>query len=151
MPRCASRLRLLESADRKAWSDFMPDEQKKIVVDDDWKAEARREKERLAEQQQAAAHELMPEPSFAELVNLIAIQAMVALGLVGGPGGERIPPNLEAAKHFVDMLQVLEEKTKNNLTPEEKRALDATLYEMRMRYVQMAGGPIGPAPSAPGV
>jgi hypothetical protein len=129
----------------------MPDEQKKIIVDDDWKAEARREKERLAEQQEAAAREPMPQPSFAELVNLIAIQAMVALGLVGGPGAERIPPNLEAAKHFIDMLQVLEEKTKNNLSPEEKRTLDAILYEMRMRYVQVAGGPIGPAPAGPTV
>lgn len=129
----------------------MPDEQKKIVVDDDWKAEARREKERLAEQQEAAAREPMPQPSFAELINLIAIQAMVAMGLVGGPGAERIPPNLEAAKHFIDMLQVLEEKTRNNLSPEEKRTLDSILYEMRMRYVQVAGGPMGPAPAAPAV
>jgi hypothetical protein len=126
----------------------MAEEQKKIIVDDDWKAEARREKERLAEQQQAA-HEPIPQPSFAELVNLIAIQAMVAMGLVGGPGAERMPPNLEAAKHFIDMLQVLEEKTQNNLTPEEKRTLDSILYEMRMRYVQVAGGPIAPAPSGP--
>ncbi len=127
----------------------MADEQKKIIVDDDWKAEARREKQRIAEQQQATAQEPLPNPSFAELVNLIAIQAMVGLGLVGGPGAERMPPNLDAAKHFIDMLQVLDDKTRNNLSPEEKRLLDSVLYEMRMRYVQMAGGSIGPAPAAP--
>lgn len=113
----------------------MPEE-KKIIVDDDWKAEAQREKERLAEQ--TARPEPLPAPSFAELVNLIVMQAMVGLGLVGGPGGERIPPNPELAKHFIDMLQVLEDKTRNNLTPEEKRLLDHVLYEMRMRYVQLA-------------
>jgi len=111
---------------------------KKIIVDEDWKAEAKREKERLAEE--TAQREPLPNPTFAELLNLVTMQALVGLGLVGGPGGERIPPNLEVAKHFIDMLQVLEDKTRNNLTPEEKTLLDQVLYEMRMRYVQVSGG-----------
>ncbi len=124
----------------------MADEQKKIIVDSDWKAEAKRDKERLAEE--AARPEAVPAPSFSELVNLIVMQAMAGLGLLAGPGGERIPPNLELAKHFIDLLQVLEDKTKGNLTPEEKGLLDQVLYEMRMSFVQMAGG--GPvAPAAP--
>jgi len=122
----------------------MAEEEKKIIVDEDWKAEAKREKERLAEE--TAKREPLPGPNFAELLNLIAMQAMVGLGLVSGPGGERIPPNLEIAKHFVDLLQVLEDKTKNNLTPEEKKLLDQVLYEMRMRYVQAAGGAPPPKP-----
>ena len=122
----------------------MAEEEKKIIVDEDWKAEAKREKERLAEE--TAKREPLPDPNFGELLNLIAMQAMVGLGLVSGPGGERIPPNLEIAKHFVDLLQVLEDKTKNNLTAEEKKLLDQVLYEMRMRYVQAAGGG-GPAPT----
>jgi hypothetical protein len=122
----------------------MAEEEKKIIVDEDWKAEAKREKERLAEE--TAKRELLPDANFAELLNLIAMQAMVGLGLVSGPGGEHIPPNLEIAKHFVDLLQVLEDKTKNNLTPEEKKLLDQVLYEMRMRYVQAAGGAPPPKP-----
>ena len=66
----------------------------------------------------------------------------------GTPGGERIPPNLEAAKLYVDMLQVLEDKTRGNLTPEEKKLLDQVLYEMRMRYVQMAAATGATAPRA---
>jgi len=122
----------------------MTEEKKKIIVDDDWKAEAKQEKERLA--QETAKHEPLPDPTFAELINMITMQAMVGLGGMSGPGGERIPPSLEVAKHYVDMLQVLEDKTKNNLTDDEKKLLDQVLYEMRMRYVQSAsGGAVPPA------
>lgn len=123
----------------------MAEDQKKIIVDDDWKAEAKHEKERLT--QETARQEAPPAPNFVELINMIAMQAMVGLGGMTGPGGERIPPSLELAKHYIDMLQVLEEKTKNNLTDEERKLLDQLLYEMRMRYVQSASG--GAAP--PGV
>jgi hypothetical protein len=116
----------------------MADEEKKIIVDDDWKAEARKEKERLA--QETAKQEPLPDPNFAEVINMIAIQAMVGFGGMAGPGGERIPPNLEIAKHYVDMLQVLEDKTKGNLTDDEKNLLDQVIYEVRMRYIQSASG-----------
>jgi hypothetical protein len=116
----------------------MADEEKKIIVDDDWKAEARKEKERLA--QETAQQEPLPDPNFAEVINMIAIQAMVGFGGMAGPGGERIPPNLDIAKHYVDMLQVLEDKTKGNLTDDEKNLLDQVIYEVRMRYIQSASG-----------
>ncbi|MEW6252296.1 MAG: DUF1844 domain-containing protein [Planctomycetota bacterium] len=129
----------------------MPDEEKKIIVDSDWKAEAKREKERLADE--TGRPEPLPGASFGELINIIVMQAMAALGLLQGPGGERIPPHLEMAKHFIDLLQVLEDKTKGNLTPEEKALLDQVLYEMRMSFVQLAGGgPAGPpGPATPRV
>lgn len=128
----------------------MPDE-KKIIVDDDWKAEAKREKERLAEQ--TAKPESLPAPTFSELLNIVVMQAMAGLGLLPGPGGERYAPNLEVAKHFIDLLQVLEDKTRGNLTPEEKTLLDHVLYDTRMTFVQVAGGagaaPPGAAPTPP--
>jgi hypothetical protein len=123
----------------------MPDEPKKVIVDDDWKAEARREKERLASQEAKPAA-AVPLPSFAELVNIVAMQAMAGLGLLTGPRGERMPPDPEVAKHFIDMLQLLEDKTKNNLTAEEKTLLDQVLYETRMLFVQVTSG--APAGSA---
>ncbi len=126
----------------------MPDEPKKIIVDDDWKAEARREKERLAEQTRQP--EPLPGPSFGEIVNIIAMQAMAGMGLLPGPEGQRFPPNLEAAKHFIDLLQVLEDKTRNNLTAEEKSLLDQVLYEMRMTFVQLASAAVPPGPTAAG-
>ncbi len=140
----------------------MSDPEKKIIVDDDWKAEAQREKERLASEveQKKPDAEGVPVTPFLELLNLLAMQAMVGLGGFAGPDGRPIPANLEAAKHFIDLLQVLEEKTKGNLTEEETKVLDQTLYELRMRFVQLAsaaggpggaGGPAGdtPSPSEP--
>ncbi len=127
----------------------MPDEEKKIIVDDDWKAEARAEKERLAEETTDVGQ--LPPPSFAELVNIIVMQAMAGLGLLAGPEGQRFPPNLEVAKHFIDLLQLLEDKTKNNLDEQEKKLLDQVLYETRMSFVQVAqdGGAPGVPPAAP--
>jgi hypothetical protein len=125
----------------------MPDEEKKLIVDDDWKAEARREKERAAAE--TTQREALPAASFSELVNILVMQAMAGLGLFPGPGNQQMPPNIEVAKHFIDMLQMLEDKTKGNLTPEEKKLLDQVLYEMRMTFVQLAGGAGVPATGAP--
>ncbi|MBI5865978.1 MAG: DUF1844 domain-containing protein [Planctomycetes bacterium] len=118
---------------------------RKILVDDDWKAQARAEKERLAEQQ-SERPEAIPASGIVELINLIVMQAMAGLGLMAGPGGERIPPNFAAAKHFIDLLQVLDDKTKGNLTADEKKLLDQVLYEMRMHFVQRAGAAGGAGP-----
>lgn len=115
---------------------------KKLFVDDDWKAEAEREKERLA-QQSTPRQEKMPSASFAELINLLAMQALAGLGLLTGPGGERMPPQLEVAKHFIDLIQTLDDKTRGNLTADEKKMLDQVLYEIRMHYVQTASGGAG--------
>lgn len=53
-----------------------------------------------------------------------------------GSEGEETKPNLAWAKHAIDLLGVLEEKTKGNLTLEEKRILENSLTELRFRYVQ---------------
>lgn len=118
-----------------------------LHIDSDWKTEAAREKELLSEQERterskAAAAPGTTSTSFLELMNLIAMQAAVALGGVQGPGGEQIPPNPLAAKHFIDLLEVLQKKTEGNLTDDEGRALDSVLYELRMQYV----GAVGPEP-----
>ncbi len=124
----------------------MPDDDKIIQVDDDWKDEARREKEKLTDQAPPPG-EAMPDASFTGLIDMIAMQALISLGGAAGPGGEQIPANPAAAKHFVDMLQVLDDKTKNNLADEERAHLDSVLYEVRMRYVQGAG--VGAGPTMP--
>jgi hypothetical protein len=121
-------------------------QEKKIIIDDDWKAEAKAEKERLKDE--TATPQELPDPSFAELINIVVMQAMAGMGLLAGPDGQRMPPNLPMAKHFIDMLQVLEDKTKGNLTDDEKKLLDQVLYETRMSFVELAGG--GGAPGATG-
>jgi hypothetical protein len=84
----------------------------------------------------AAGRELPP-ASFPALVQSIVTQALFYLGELAPRGGEPVV-NLDMAKHHIDTLGVLEEKTTNNLTEDEKRMLDAALYETRMRYVSVA-------------
>jgi hypothetical protein len=78
------------------------------------------------------------EPSgFETLVSYLSTTTMFQLGLLAGPGGERIPPDMNNAQRTIDLLQVLQEKTKGNLTPNESRLLDDVLYELRMTFVEM--------------
>lgn len=119
-----------------------------LHIDSDWKTEAAQEKERLAKQEQTSRPAAGAEPAanFIELVNLMAMQAAIGLGGYQGPGGERIPPNPNVAKHHIDLLEVLEKKTAGNLTEEEKRILDGVLYELRLQYVQAVSAPRGGTP-----
>ena len=114
-------------------------EQPKIHIDSDWKAEAQEEKERLAQEEGAAAERPpLGKPTFLHLVNMLAMQASVALGGMRGPQGETIAPDPELARFHIDTLSVLEEKTVGNLTDEEKKALANVLHELRSLFVQAA-------------
>jgi hypothetical protein len=124
------------------------EQEKKIIVDEDWKQEAQKEKEILAaqeeaekkdEQQEEPSHGPLPEGNFAALISMLTTQALFALGLLHIKGQEERKPDLEMAKYNIDMLQVLEEKTKGNLTEEEETVLVNTLNELRMGFVKVAG------------
>lgn len=78
-----------------------------------------------------------PEASFSTLVQSLMTQSLFYLGDLA-PRGSEPQVNLDMAKHQIDTLGVIEEKTKGNLTDDEKRLLDAALYEVRMRYVSVA-------------
>jgi hypothetical protein len=124
------------------------EQEKKIIVDEDWKQEAQKEKEILAAQEEAdkkgkqqeeQARGPLPEGNFAALISMLATQALFALGLLQIKGQEERKPDLELAKYNIDMLQVLEEKTRGNLSKEEEIVLANTLNELRMGYVKVAG------------
>ncbi len=146
----------------------MADDKPSLHVDTDWKKQAQEEKRKLAEkeQQQRAAEaktaapaagapaagtagapagqrRQLPPASFASLVQTIMTQALFYLGDLAAHGGQGAV-DLDMAKHQVDTLGVLEEKTRNNLSEEEKRLLDTALYEVRMRYVSVASQFLGP-------
>src|SRR5436190_13522105 len=85
----------------------------------------------------ATRERALPEASFATLVNSLVTQILLYLGDLT-PRGVEPQVNLDMAKFNVDLLNVIEEKTRGNLTPEEQKLLDNTLYETRMRYVSVA-------------
>ncbi len=74
---------------------------------------------------------------FETLVSYLSTTAMFQLGLLAGPSGERIPADLVNVRRTIDLLDVLQQKTQGNLTPEESRLLEDVLYELRMSFVEV--------------
>jgi hypothetical protein len=74
---------------------------------------------------------------FAMLVSYLSTTAMFQLGLLPGPGGEYIPADLTNCSRTIDLLEVLQEKTRGNLTIQETKLLDDVLYELRMTFLEV--------------
>jgi hypothetical protein len=82
--------------------------------------------------------EMVPPATFGLLVASLRTQAEIHLGVLHfGPEEERGGPQLPAARHMIDMLSMLNEKTKGNLTMEEQRLIENSLTELRFRYIQV--------------
>ena len=132
----------------------MSDEESKIVVDEDFKAQVEREREqqRQAEEEANAAGaqgggegpgQEIPPASMPLMISMLSSQVMMAMGLLPTPDGQQPPVDLPLAKHFIDLLAVLEEKTKGNLTDEEQSMLTESLHQFRMAFVQVSQGGMG--------
>jgi len=154
-------------------------EEPKIIIDDDWKKQAQAEKEKLAEQAKAAEttegaegdaqpqgdgqpgpddqQRQLPPATFTTLVSSIATQAIMALGGFADPQSEKVMVDVELAKHHIDTLKVLEEKTKGNLDEEESKLMEQASYQVQMMFVQVIQhisgqqNPQGPIAGQPGV
>jgi uncharacterized protein DUF1844 len=85
----------------------------------------------------------MSEPalSFTAFVISLASTAAIHFGDLPDPSsGQRGDPNLDGAAQMIEILSLLEQKTKGNLTAEERQVLEQVLYELRMRFVEASGG-----------
>lgn len=133
----------------------------KLIIDEDWKTQVQREKEQLKQQQAAeetnqtasssaassdssqprsssTAEPPPPPASLSLLVTTLATQAMAALGLMPSEDEPSPPVSLPYAKHFIDMLAVLEQKTAGNLSDEEKLYMQDALHQLRMAFVAIS-------------
>ncbi len=72
---------------------------------------------------------------FSTHVLSLASTAMIALGVVPAPDGERMELDLETAKHLIDVLAMLDEKTRNNLLDAESKLVKSLIYDLRVAYV----------------
>ena len=125
----------------------MPDE-KKIIIDEDWKSQVEAEREALKREEQStqkakpAAEQgdvgdvPMPPASFELLLSTLATEAMVALGAIAHPATGKNDFRPSQAKYLIDMIAMLQEKTKGNLTPGENQAAEGLLHQLRMAYVE---------------
>lgn len=133
-----------------------PDKNPKIIVDDDWKERAQAEKEALQREREAKqkpggkghAGAPLPPASFSVLVTSLATQALMALGQVPDPSG-KIVRQLDQARQLIDLLGILEEKTKGNLTRDEAAMLEGVLHELRMAFVAAQSAPPPAKPESP--
>jgi hypothetical protein len=80
----------------------------------------------------------LPPPDFDFLIYSLRLQAELNMGLLpfGAPGEEEPEPDFDLARHNIDLLAMLQQKTKGNLSAEEERALDNSITELRFRFVQ---------------
>lgn len=79
-------------------------------------------------------HPELPTPDFDFLVYSLRIQAELNMGLL--PFGEKRKPDFDLGRHNIDLLAMLQQKTKGNLSLEEQRSLDNSVTELRFRFVQ---------------
>lgn len=80
----------------------------------------------------------IPDASFLSLLNMLGVQAAMHLGLIQGPEGGAEAVDLEAARHMIDMMGIVEEKTRGNLTKEEEALLENILADLRMQFVSLS-------------
>jgi hypothetical protein len=80
----------------------------------------------------------LPPPTFAFLVLSLRAQCEMQLGLMHFGDDEKPEPNLDLARHTIDLMAILMEKTKGNLSLEEQRMLENSVTELRFRYVQVS-------------
>lgn len=140
----------------------------KLIIDSDWKSEAQAEREKLAEAEKQAADQPggpgegeMPEADFRGLMGMLATQALMYMGGIADPSTGKPVFDPMYAQHMIDLLGVLEDKTKGNLTEEEAGEISGVLHELRSRFVELMqivarqqaaggkgqpGGPTGPMP-----
>jgi hypothetical protein len=113
--------------------------------DEAWKEHVRAENAEL--DRQAAAGENAPEPGqpprippadFPGLVEMFTTQALVALGLIPHPASGKAEHQLPLARHFIDLLGIIEAKTAGNLSTDETSLLGGTLHYLRMSYIEIS-------------
>ena len=138
-------------------------EKPRIIIDEDWKSQVQAEKEALAKQkqpppaepsaapassvsdqageqhdsQQHAPHQhgQLPPATLTALVTMLATQALALMGQFPLPGSDRPEVHLDEAKHFIDMISMLETKTAGNRTTEESHLLENVVHELRLGFV----------------
>jgi 3-oxoacyl-ACP reductase-like protein len=130
-------------------------DEKKIIIDEDWKSQVQAEKE--AAEKEAAAKQPAPAPSGAQptpsragphemppaslemLVTTLATESLMALGQIPHPqSGQPIFEPLQA-KYLIDTIDVLREKTQGNTTPQEAQLMKDILHQLRMAYMELTG------------
>ncbi len=122
--------------------------EKKIIVYEDWKSQVAAEKESLRQQEQQQGQQQpqpagptaqgpLPEPSLSLLAHSLYLQAAISLGLLPNPLRGKVEANLAQAKHTIDTLEILQQKTTGNRSEEESADIEEMLHQLRLAYISV--------------
>ena len=78
----------------------------------------------------------LPSVDFHTFLLSLGSSALLHLGELDQPDGTESTPDLPLAKHTIDIIVMLQDKTKGNLSPPEERLIESLLYDLRLRYVE---------------
>jgi hypothetical protein len=114
-------------------------------IDESWKNAVEKEKVHIfgqddAKEEQAPAAqegEEVPQLDFSNYVASLGFQALVFMGEIPNPITNEMQKNLPQSKFLIDTLLLLREKTKGNLTEQEDRLLNGSVYELQMKFVEV--------------
>jgi hypothetical protein len=121
-------------------------EEKKLIIDEDWKSQVESEKRQSQQASPVAADTekspprdiRMPPASFEMLLTSLATEALIALGHMPHPLTGKMEAHRDHAKYLIDTLEVLREKTKGNLDEGETGLLESILHQLQMAFVAAA-------------
>jgi len=108
------------------------------VKDQERKEEPRKEETRKKAPVEETKEVPLPEVNFNSLIFSLSSSALINLGEIADPHTGQKQKDLPLAKHTIDTIAMLQDKTKGNLDPEEQRFLDTILADLRWRYVKIA-------------
>ncbi len=116
-------------------------------VDETWKETAKKEKETTKKEKETTKKDKEDKPktagappreiNFSLFISSLGMQTLMHLGEIANPFTKKNEKDLTQAKQTIDIISVLKDKTKGNLTEEESKILDGLLYELRMKYVKV--------------
>jgi hypothetical protein len=142
--------------------------EKKLIIDEDWKSQVQAEKEAAAKQEPTGepasaglssskstggqkpdqtstagtrdpADIQMPPASLELLLTTLATEALVALGQIPHPVTGELHAHRNQAQYLIDTIDVLCQKTKGNLTPDEEHMIESVLHQLRMVFLETGG------------
>lgn len=94
------------------------------------------DKEALREAEKVKKDDSQLKIDFSSFVLSLSTSALIQLGKINDPITKKADKNLEAAKQTIDILSLIQQKTKGNLTSEEQSVLDSSLYDLRMMFIE---------------
>lgn len=137
-------------------------DEKKIIIDEDWKSQVQAEKEAAAKSKASDADAVvagaaqgsanppsgqMPPASLEMLLTMLATEALAALGQIPHPATGQPHVDAGQAQYLIDLIAVLKTKTKGNLDPREEQLMEALLHQLRMAFLETTGTiSTGPSP-----